>query len=52
MAEEQKNEELTLGEKINQLIHDPFGSVIAAVVLCSAATAMVFVGINAIGTVV
>ena len=45
------NEELTLGEKINKLIHDPFGSVIAGVILISASSGFVYFGINALGAV-
>ena len=54
MTEQDNNktaEEVSLGEKINKLIHDPFGSVIAAVVLITASSTFVYFGINALGAV-
>ncbi len=44
-------EDATMGDKINKLIHDPFGSIIAAVVLITASSTFVYVGINALGAV-
>jgi hypothetical protein len=46
-----QTEAVTLGEKLDRLIHDPFGSVIAAVVLVSGASSVVYFGINALGGV-
>ena len=52
MAEVRENNEVTSDGKLARLIEDPFQSVIAAVVLCSTATAVVYLGINTLGTLV